>query len=532
MKVLQRLNPLQLNIYPDIIRDYLLEDKRLMPFYKYSCQNTDFDKIMSNCNMPSDARHVLRQALDEQYQNLPVQGAVTANIQMLNRPDCFTVTTAHQPVLFGGPLFFVYKIACAIHLAEHLKKTFPDKHFVPVYFIGAEDHDFEEVNHIYLAGEQVIWSEPMKGAVGRFSTRYIKPLIKDIKVKLHGPFASETVHLLEEAYSQPTLAQATLYLVHALFGRSGLVVVLPDTPQLKKRFTPVIQDELVQGTCGQLARETGRQLAQAGYPQQAYPRDINLFYLTDGLRARIIYEQTSNRYKVVGTDLQFSRDEILKLTEEHPERFSPNVMLRPLYQVSLLPDLAYIGGPGELAYWLQLKGIFDYYRVNFPMLALRNSALILEQNILRKMERNGIAFTELFEDEEKLIQTALARQSDKALDLTWEQEQMERLFDHIRGRTTEVDPTLAGVVEAMAANLRKGLQTLEKKMIRAEKKNQETTVAQIKSIKARLFPNGILQERVESFLPYYALEGHAFIQTLTETMDPLAKQFVVLGVDA
>ncbi len=517
-----------LPIFPKLIGDYLSSSASLKPFYKYPFDFKAFKEVIADKNISKENRQALVDELNKQYAGLNTTSAVKSNIVKLQQENTFTITTAHQPVLFTGPLYVIYKIISVLHIAERLSGEFPDQHFVPVYCMGAEDHDFNEINHIHLNGEKLEWQQENKGAVGRLSTKNILPLIDEVEIRLHGkPSAKETVRLLKEAYTgHSTLAEATLHLMNELFGEQGLVVLNPDNKNLKKLFAPTIEQELLHNHSFALTEQTNKELSASGYDIQVNPREINLFYLGENIRERIVQNPQTKKYEALNTALSFTSDEILKMAKESPGRFSPNVMLRPLYQETVLPNLAYVGGAGELSYWLQQKRIFDHYQVNFPMLVLRNSAMIVDSNTARKITRAGVELKELFDEEEKLVQNLVKRNSNNTFGFVSEREQAESMFEGIKQRATEVDPTLAGSIESQKAAFLKGLEGIETKIMRAGKRNFETSINQLRSVKSKLFPGNVLQERVDNFLPYYARAGASFLNELKREFNPFRKEFL------
>lgn len=473
---------------------------------------------------------MLAGVLRQQYQNIHTTAAVKSNIERLSKAGTFTICTAHQPVLFAGPLYVIYKIISAIHVAEKLCREFPGNHFVPVYCLGSEDHDFAEINHIWINGDKIQWHQEGKGAVGRLSVKNIIPLLDEAAARLQGkPYAAKIALLLKEAYSEEhTLAEATLHLIDRLFGKYGLVVLIPDNRSLKGTFISVMEQELMHHHSFFLSEQTNKKLSGLGYDPLVNPRAINLFYLDTNLRERIVFNEKSRKYEVLNTSLSFGKDEILKMVNEYPERFSPNVMLRPLFQETILPNLAYVGGAAELSYWLQQKGIFDYYGVHFPMLVLRNSAMLIDSNTYRKITKAEMGLKDLFDDEEVLVQNFVKKSSEHTLDFSSEKQKVSDIFRQIREKAAAVDATLSGAIEAQKAGVLKGMEAIETKMMRAEKRNLETAVSQIKSVKSKLFPGNVLQERVENFLPWYARHGDSFFETLKLEFDPFRKEFLIV----
>lgn len=527
----QAIDYLQLDFLPKLIRDYLKGEERLKPFYQYPFDFNAFKQVIADRKFSPENRKVLVEALERQNSKLNVCEKVSGNIQKLRDPNTFTVVTAHQPVIFTGPLYFIYKIISAISLAERLQKTFPDKHFVPVYYMGAEDHDFDEINHLWLGNEKLEWQHDRRGAVGRISTNDITVLTQEIGTRLHGEFAEGTAQLLNAAYrANSTLADATAHFVNSIFGEQGLVVLNPDDAELKKLFIPVIEDEVLNRRAMKACESTLDSLQSLGYDVQATPREINLFYLGNSFRERIVFDEETKKYRVLNTQLSFTPEEIVKELQAFPEHFSPNVMLRPLYQETILPNLAYVGGAGELSYWLQQKEIFKHYGVNYPMLVQRNSAVLIDAATQKKIEKTGVELKELFQDEDTLVKEFVKRTSNNNLDLSAEKERINELFNAIREKAVVIDPTLAGAVEAQKAATINNVDGLEKKILKAEKRNFETTTTQLKAIRTKLFPDNNMQERVENFLPYYAAGGEQFLNALKAEFDPFRKEMVFLPV--
>ena len=520
----------QLQLLPALISGYLSGAKALAPFYQYPFEFSSFRKVIANKKFSDRNRNVLADALTAQYAGVAAPPAVLKNIAKLREGKTFTITTAHQPVIFTGPLYFIYKILCAINIAEQLNAAEPDCHFVPVYFMGAEDHDFEEINHLWVGGEKLEWQAKGGGAVGRLRTEGLDEVLAQMENQLREkPYAAELFDIFRNTYvKHETLAKATLHFVNRLFGEYGLVALNPDNRELKSLFTHVIEDEILNGRSFSLATKTIAELEALGYGIQAAPREINLFYLNGNSRERITAE--SDSYKVLNTAHVFSRDEIIREARECPEKFSPNVMLRPLYQETILPNLAYVGGAGELSYWLEQKSIFDYFKVNFPMLVLRSSALLVDAAVQKKAEKSGLRWEDFFEEEEALVKNFVKRTSSNSLDFSAEKKSVEDLFLHIREKAVAVDTTLGGSAEALKASFLNGLDGFEKKILKAEKRNLDTAIAQVKAVKSKLFPQRALQERVENFSSYYVQSGKQFFQELKQELDPFKKELLILSI--
>jgi len=511
--------------------DYLEDQPDLRPFYSFRPDLKGFAELLKNKKVTAD-RQVLVQVLTEQYSRISAVNSQiplpTASIDLLSTEGTYTITTGHQLNIFTGPLYFIYKIVTAIKLCRTLKEAFPDKGFVPVYWMASEDHDFAEINYTNIGGKKVQWQFDAAGATGRLNVKTIRDALNQYKgvLGLSGN-APELADIVETAYSKfEKLADATRYLVNALFGRYGLVIIDADDARLKKQFASIIEQDIIEENSFRNISATNQSLQKLNVHIQVNPREINFFYLTDDLRERIVFEK--DQYQVLNTELSFSKEELHKEIEEHPERFSPNVAMRPLYQEYILPNLAYIGGGGELAYWFELKSNFDHYHVDFPILILRNSALIARKETALKFSKLDFSLACLFKSADDLKNEWVRRHSEHELSLKEEWRDVKSVFERLKLRSYKIDPTLADSTEAIQTRLKHAVDRLEKKLIRAEKRNYATRLEQIDHIKAELFPKNSLQERTENFGLFYVKWGQAFIDELIKNFNPLDFKFTIL----
>ncbi|MCX6294209.1 MAG: bacillithiol biosynthesis BshC [Sphingobacteriales bacterium] len=264
------------------------------------------------------------------------------------------------------------------------------------------------------------------------------------------------------------------------------------------------------------------------YKIQTSGRHINLFYLKDNIRERI--EETAEGFKVVNTNLIFSKNEMIDELNQFPERFSPNVVLRPLFQELILPNIAFIGGGSELAYWMELKSVFEWYNVNYPVLLLRNSFSIIENKTSVLISDLNLSLIDFFEPELKIIEKYTRENSKLKLDLSDEKLAIENAYQNIKTATGNIDATLVPHTDALLKNAIKRLTFLEKKMLRAEKKKHEIAIRKIQKIKSTIFPNGTLQERVENVLPLLAKHGLSFIDALYNSSESFEQKFSFIAI--
>nr|WP_254244924.1 bacillithiol biosynthesis cysteine-adding enzyme BshC [Hymenobacter sp. BRD67] len=384
--------------FSGLLTDYLAHTPALAPFYHRFPELAAFQAQIEEkqAAYSPEARQRLVADLRTQYAELggEVLPAVAANLALLAHNTTFTITTGHQLNLFTGPLYFIYKIISAIKLSQELKSAYPLYDFVPVYWLATEDHDFAEINHFQLFGKTYSWAGPagaasLGGPVGRLPlTGFEEELLSQLPPEVPAAF--------REAYENAnTLSAATRRLATSLFADYGLVCIDADRPALKQALRPVLRQEIQQQVSNQAVQATNARLTTAGYKPQVYSRPLNLFFLTDeGKRERLEPDAAPGadctQVTVRGTARCHSQAELLALAESEPERFSPNVVLRPVYQELLLPNLAYIGGGAEVAYWFQLKDVFAAFGVPYPIVLPRNSAMYLSRANAGKLAKLGL----------------------------------------------------------------------------------------------------------------------------------------------
>jgi bacillithiol biosynthesis cysteine-adding enzyme BshC len=394
--------------------------------------------------------------------------------------------------------------------------------------MATEDHDFAEINHTYISGKKISWELEAAGATGRLALTGIEKAVQEyLAVMGVSENAEDLGNLIRSAYKgSNNLAEASRQLVNSLFEEFGLVILDADDRRLKREFSGIIADDIIGENSFRTITDTNKKLLEKGIEAQVNPREINFFYLLEGLRERIVYEE--NLYRVLNTNITFSKEQLLKEIQDFPERFSPNVVMRPLYQEVILPNLTYIGGGAEIIYWLQLKQNFDYYGIDFPILLLRNSAIFAPLNLETKLNRLDLDLKDIFKNSEKLKKEWVFSHTEHNLNLYDEMQELNSIFEKIKLRTYKIDPSLGPSSEAVNSRLQKALKNLEAKLIKAEKRNFADALTQIDVIKSKLFPNGGLQERSENFGLFYVKFGKGFIPFLINNFKPLDLKFTIL----
>ena len=527
-------------LFSALINDYIETKGTAQSFVNYAASKEGYKKaIEQRASFPTN-RKVLVEVLQNQYTQLAKDvnslnnkeafKLVNDNVSLLLKENTFTVTTAHQPNIFTGPLYFFYKILHTIQLAAELKKQFPQHNFVPVYYMGSEDADLQEVGSYNLAGEAYQWNTQQKGAIGRMKVD--DELIKLLQ-NLEGywsvkPLGKEAIDILKQAYQKgKTIAEATLYLVHAFFGKYGLVVIQPDDAKLKSLFIDVMEKELRTGFSQKAIQPTKEKLAST-YHVQSDGRDLNLFYLKDNTRTRI--EKQGASYIIVDTEILFTEEEIVKELHAHPDRFSPNVILRGVYQETILPGIAFIGGGGELAYWMELKNVFNEVKVHYPILQLRNSFMFMNEKQIVHWNSLGFSLEDVFKPLLELELDYVKNQTKENLALTNHIASLNDLYTSIQQDVIKIDTSLGDHAKNLSVQAQNKLALLEKKMIRAEKRKQQTSIDRIQAIKGSLFPKNSVQEREENFSEWIGAYGWDWVEAILENSTTLKPSFTIITI--
>ncbi|MEO6905748.1 MAG: bacillithiol biosynthesis cysteine-adding enzyme BshC [Ginsengibacter sp.] len=514
--------------FTKIVLDYINGVSQLKDFYEHPVNLEGIESAIQQRKKYPTNRKLLVHQFTIQYKDFEDCKFIKSNIDELFNENTFTVCTAHQPNIFTGHLYFVYKILHTIKLADFLKKELPEYHFVPVFFIGSEDADLEELNHVIIDGIKYEWETKQTGAVGRMKVddnliNLIDKISGRITVEI---FGNSLIDLLKKCFvKNSTIEEATFLFVHSLFKEYGLLVLLPDSASFKREMISIFEYDIFNHTSSKIVEQTSQKLSRH-YKAQAYPREINLFYLKDNLRNRIV--EMNDHFAVHDTSIVFTNEEIKNEIKEHPERFSPNVILRGLFQEIILPDVAWIGGGGELAYWLQLKDLFKNYAVPYPVLIVRNSFLIVEKKYQKLLQKLNLNARDLFLGKEVLLNEIVKRESKSVLNLDNEKRGFENIYHQIEELVKSVDSTLEPHTKALETRHLKSLSVLEKKIFRAEKRKFTDHKNQLNKIFSALFPNEGLQERTENFMLFYSKWGNDFFKMLYDASLALEQEFCIM----
>ncbi|WP_298480955.1 bacillithiol biosynthesis cysteine-adding enzyme BshC [uncultured Maribacter sp.] len=521
--------------FSNLMIDYLEQKKSVQNLYNNypSLEGIGEQMLEKRNHFSKDKRGVLCAALKQQYKGVQASDKTLKNIDALKEENVFTVVTGHQLNLFTGPFYFLYKIISTINLAKEIEGNNPECKVVPVYWMATEDHDFDEINYFNLHGKKIQWNKEVSGAVGRLSTEGLQEVYKILEQELGtSKNAKKLTSLFKKSYLEhTTLTDATRFLANELFSEYGLVIIDGDSAELKRELIPFVKKDIFENIAFKEVSKTIENIKEQPekYNVQVNPREINYFYLKDAIRERIIEKE--GNFLINNTEIKFTKEELLLELNEFPERFSPNVIARPLYQEVILPNLCYIGGGGEIAYWLELKNMFSAMQVPFPVLLLRNSALLMNEKLKGKMEKMNLSVQDLFLKQNSLINKKIREISNISIDFSEQRAHLKEQFSAMYSMAEQTDKSFYGAVKAQELKQLKGLDVLEKRLLKAQKVKLKDHVIRMADLQNELFPNFSLQERTTNFSELYVEYGSSLIVDLKNALKPLLGKFTVITMN-
>ncbi|SHG40923.1 bacillithiol biosynthesis cysteine-adding enzyme BshC [Chryseobacterium sp. OV279] len=528
MKTINKISFNDIESIPQLVKDFLNQKIEGFENNTFSLDHfKDHIHLKQNSFTP-DQRQILSDVLEEQLSGFTLSSKQKENLENLRQSNTFTITTGHQLNLFSGPVFFVYKILQTIKTCTYLKENFPDFNFVPVYWMASEDHDFVEINHFKTENNYYEINEKSGGPVGRITisdTFFISEFEKEFKDSV---FGTELILMMKEAYKVGnTLTEAIKTLVNRLFSEFGLLIMDGDSKELKNQIKDIFRDELLHFSLQKNSKEKVDFLTRKYGKVQVNPRDINLFYLSE-TRDRIDFD--GGKYSAVDTDKKFTQEEILQELENHPERFSPNALMRPVYQEKVLPNLAYIGGNAEIMYWLELKDYFAAVNIPFPVLIPRNSMLFIKEKTVGKIEKLDLSIEDFFGNFTAITNQKILKDSS-VLSLLEEKEiLLEKSFSELKTIAETTELSFGNMVKAEEVRQLKSFKRMKKRLLHAEKIKQGELLERLEKLFLDVHPSKTWQERVYNFSVFFSDYGYSWLENCWEEMVVQESKLIIVAI--
>ena len=525
MKLHKKIPFVELKGIPDLITDFLKSDLPGTEEHLFSQQNFKTKIASRGRHYSTETREILCEVLSDQMAE-PHSSEQIFNLKSLRESNTFTITTGHQLNLFSGPVFFIYKILQTIKTAQYLTSEFPEYNFVPVFWMATEDHDFEEICFFNTEQHRYEMQSGSGGAVGRIVLEDVSFISRFEKEFQDSVFGTELILMLKEAYKPGnTLADATRTLVNGIFAEYGLLILDGDDARLKNLMIPAFSEELNISALSHSVSKQVQFLTERYGKVQVNPREINLFYLSAS-RNRI--DKLGDRYVLADSERTFTSEELHRELTEHPEKFSPNALMRPVYQETVLPNVAYIGGNAEIMYWLELTDYFKDRNIPFPVLIPRNSFLNITNKTLQKVDKNQLQIDDFFGDYGSVINSKLLENNEIRNLLKDKAGEVAAAFQSIRFLASRTDKTFGNLVAAEETRQLKSYRRMQKRLLRAEKVKQYERVAALQALYKEVHPGNKWQERVYNFSVFYSFGGSAWLKSCLKEMEVTQASLVVM----
>jgi len=533
----------QLPHLPRLTADYLDNFTKVRDFFNGDFRDPSaFERQTEKVQSRSIPRKDLAAVLEEQNRSYGCGPRTLDHIKKIARDQTCAVVTGQQVGLFSGPLYTIYKALTAIKLAEELNRLRPGC-FVPVFWLASDDHDRAEIDHISLMDqtnrlEEIRCPIPSPGFKIPASHLILPLEISDViqrlsDLTLDSEFKAEILDHLREAYAPGrSFADAFGRWMTRLFQSSGLILIDAGHPRLKELGRDVFCLEIIEGSPStRQALATSERLRQAGYETQIPLHEgiLNLFYM-EGERSPL--QEKDGTFVLKETQPARSGKELAALVKEKPFLFSPNVLLRPLYQDALLPTVAYVAGPGEIAYFAQMKGTYEAFQLPMPVIYPRKSATIVEKKVDHVLRKYDLNMTDLWHRAAGIIGDITKKQVPDFLDkaIRVAHDHLDQDFESLKREVMAFEPSLKDSLDQAKGKMSLQWTFMEKKILQAVRKRNETAIQQLDKAVHNLYPNQHLQERVFNIVPYLIKYGYALVDRLSQALpiDELDHQLIFL----
>ena len=519
--------------HQNLFLDYLYEFENVSDFYTNDFRNKEnYLKIFKNvAENRRDLSQTISELLSRQYSKLDPSNLTRQNIKKLSDKKTLAIVTGQQLGIVGGPLYTFYKIITAIKLSRFLSERYDDYNFVPVFWLEADDHDFNEVRSVKIIDEanslltigykEEIAEDDLKQSVGLINldssiNEFFDKLNSSIK---ETEFKSVIFDRLNNFYKEgKSFKEAFRDLVFNYFDEYGLLIFDPQDSEVKKLLKPIFKKEITD------FRIHTEQLVQVSatleelYHAQVKVKPVNLFLRVD--EGRYSIEPVENEYRLRRKRKSFTQEQLLELLENEPDKFSPNVLLRPICQDYLFPTAFYVAGPSEISYFAQIKPLYELYNIAQPMIYPRSSATILENSIANSLEKYSVGMNDLFIDVENIKKKIVNSVEERSVDEMFDgiASQIESTFDQLKEKLIDLDKTIADSSNRYRDKILGTVNELKSKAEKAQQKKYEVTLRQIDRAAVNLFPNSNLQEREINFIYFANKYGEEFLKKIFDEL--------------
>jgi bacillithiol biosynthesis cysteine-adding enzyme BshC len=512
--------------------DYLYHFSKVQPFFS-SWYSLDFFKRENVSGSPIEMGHRLRlcEILQDQNKSYGAGTRTLENLGRLKDKDCFAVVTGQQVGLFTGPAYTIYKALTAVKLAAHYACR--GVKAVPIFWMATEDHDIAEVDHCALLdGDSVplhvqyeTGPQDSHKPVGKvvFSSSIEPPLARFLEALPNSEFKQEIAAKLADSYKPGnTFGSAFGQMMSYLFSNYGLILIDPQDERLKHLGKPVFERVLLSSQeCHTLLADRNRRLIASGYHAQVLvEEDATLLFLEENARRKALVRE-NGQLKTKGSDQHFTIEELSLLIRQSPQKLSPNVLLRPVIQDFLLPTLAYVAGPSEIAYLAQVAPLYEVLGKKMPIIFPRSSFSIIEKKISKVLERYQLRFCDLFQGSEAVMKMIIEKTLDQTVAQKFEQieEEFKRRLGELEMPLKKVDQTLVDALKTTQQKVQYQIAHLRTKLVHAEAKHNEIVTRQVEKTLAILYPLKSLQERQINIFYFLSRYGMDFLAQLYEEVD-------------
>ncbi len=518
--------------YPpkSFVIDYL-DGRNLTNFLPFHFADFDaYQKIAKQLSQRSFPRELVSEVLREQNRLFDSGDLTLKNIESLKDSESFVVVGGQQTGLFGGPLYTLYKAITVIKLADGLSKKI-GRIVVPIFWMASDDHDFAEVNHINLLNlsgqvEQIFYSGEDNGKIP-IAARNLSTEIEDnfqiLKSYLpETEFRTHILDSLESAYKKNNYFADSfaIWLQHVLRDY-GLIVINPSDKKFKQIAIPLFQKEIEEESpVSKAVMDQTEALIKLGYAPQLQLKGglLNLFYHSP---EREIIAISNGNLVFKDSGKQYSKSQLIQILCDHPEQFSPNAALRPLFQDTLFPTLAIVLGPSELAYYAQLKKAYDCMDVIMPIAFPRTSITLIEPKTEKILRKYNLTIQDIFQQRERIINLVAEREIPKSMFLSIDEGEkvVAKIWQELVENAKQFDQNLKKPAEIAKGRSTNQFDFLRKKLMQAARQKDETLKSQMQKLVNSVYPNNAPQERVFNLLPFYIRYGERFIKILFEQID-------------